>query len=190
MNINFKRSRYDTCVYIRQETSAADVYILLYVDDISITSQDMKQILKITKALGLEFEMKDFGEASKILGMSIFKDKTKKKLIMPQKTYLEKYLQRFNMPNQNQWQPHLDNTSSFLMSRHQCLKQKGKRWKIFHIVSGIGSIMDGMVCGRPDHAYVAGVVSRHMVNHRKSHWEALKWVLRYIKGSINLVSIF
>ena len=40
-----------------------------------------------------------------------------------------------------------------------------------------------MVCTRPDLAYAVSVVSRFMHNPGKEHWEAVKWILRYLKDS-------
>ncbi|XP_065635657.1 LRR receptor-like serine/threonine-protein kinase HSL2 [Quercus suber] len=40
-----------------------------------------------------------------------------------------------------------------------------------------------MVCTRPDIAHVVGVMSRFMSRPGKQHWEAVKWILRYLKGS-------
>ena len=47
----------------------------------------------------------------------------------------------------------------------------------------VGSIMYAMVATRPDLAYVVGVVSRYMSNPGKKHWEAVKHILRYLKGT-------
>uniref|UniRef100_A0A2N9HLL9 Reverse transcriptase Ty1/copia-type domain-containing protein n=1 Tax=Fagus sylvatica TaxID=28930 RepID=A0A2N9HLL9_FAGSY len=47
--------------------------------------------------------------------------------------------------------------------------------------SAIGSLMYAMVCTRPDIAHAVGVVSRYMSNPGKQHWEAVKWILRYLK---------
>ena len=49
--------------------------------------------------------------------------------------------------------------------------------------SAIGSLMYAMVCTRPDIAHAVGVVSRFMSRPGKQHWEAVKWILRYLKGS-------
>jgi len=40
-----------------------------------------------------------------------------------------------------------------------------------------------MVCTRPDIAHAVGVVSRYMSNPGKQHWETVKWILRYLKGT-------
>uniref|UniRef100_A0A2N9IN96 Integrase catalytic domain-containing protein n=1 Tax=Fagus sylvatica TaxID=28930 RepID=A0A2N9IN96_FAGSY len=36
---------------------------------------------------------------------------------------------------------------------------------------------------QPDIAHAVGVVSRFMVNPGKEHWEAVKWIFRYLRGS-------
>jgi ATP-binding cassette subfamily B (MDR/TAP) protein 1 len=43
--------------------------------------------------------------------------------------------------------------------------------------------MYAMVCTRPDISHVVGVVSRYMSNLGKQHWEAVKWILMYLRGT-------
>ena len=50
--------------------------------------------------------------------------------------------------------------------------------------STIGSLMYAMVCTRPDIAHTVRVVSRFMSRPGKQYWEAVKWILRYLKGSL------
>ena len=49
--------------------------------------------------------------------------------------------------------------------------------------SAVGSLIYVMVCTRPDIAHAVGVVSRFLSNPGKKHWEAVKWILRYLKGT-------
>jgi hypothetical protein len=49
--------------------------------------------------------------------------------------------------------------------------------------SAVGSLMYAMVCTRPDIAHAVGVVSRYMKNPGKEHWEAVKWIPRYLRGT-------
>uniref|UniRef100_A0A3Q7J6E1 Reverse transcriptase Ty1/copia-type domain-containing protein n=1 Tax=Solanum lycopersicum TaxID=4081 RepID=A0A3Q7J6E1_SOLLC len=49
--------------------------------------------------------------------------------------------------------------------------------------AAVGSLMYAMVYTRPDIAHVVGVVSRYMANPGKDHWEAVKWLLRYLRGT-------
>ena len=51
--------------------------------------------------------------------------------------------------------------------------------------SAVGSLMYAMVCTRPDIKHAVGVVSKYMANSGKEHWEAVKWLLRYLRGTYN-----
>ncbi|GKA96485.1 retrovirus-related pol polyprotein from transposon TNT 1-94 [Tanacetum coccineum] len=54
----------------------------------------------------------------------------------------------------------------------------------------IGNVMYSMVCTRPDIAHAVGVVSRFMSNPGREHWEALKWLLRYLKCTLKATLCF
>ncbi|KAE8695131.1 hypothetical protein F3Y22_tig00110733pilonHSYRG00089 [Hibiscus syriacus] len=52
--------------------------------------------------------------------------------------------------------------------------------------STVGSLMFAMICTRPDTAQAVGVVSRYIANPGKEHWNTVKRILRYIKGTLNV----
>ncbi|MCO5569008.1 hypothetical protein L7F22_022714 [Adiantum nelumboides] len=51
--------------------------------------------------------------------------------------------------------------------------------------SACGSLMYAMVATRPDIAHAVGVVSRFMANPSRLHWDAMKSIMRYLKGTKN-----
>ena len=71
----FHRSIKDACVYFKRLGNDFWVYLLLYVDDMLIASKDQNEINKLKMLLKSEFEMKNLGEARKILGMEIGRDR-------------------------------------------------------------------------------------------------------------------
>jgi hypothetical protein len=48
--------------------------------------------------------------------------------------------------------------------------------------SAVGILMYAMVCTRQYIAHAVGVMSRYMNNLGKEHWEAVKWILGYLRG--------
>ena len=50
--------------------------------------------------------------------------------------------------------------------------------------------MYAMICTRPDIAHAVGTVSRFLSNHEKIHWGAVKWILRYLKGTSDMELCF
>ena len=56
--------------------------------------------------------------------------------------------------------------------------------------SAVGSLMYAMVSTRLDIAHAVGVVSRYLSNPGKPHWDAVKWILRYLRGTSTLCLCF
>jgi hypothetical protein len=48
--------------------------------------------------------------------------------------------------------------------------------------STVGSLMYVMVFTRQYIEHAVGVLSRYMNNLGKEHWEAVKWILKYLRG--------
>ena len=61
------RSLYDPCAYFRKLPSGEYIYLLLYVDDMLIASKNRSSIHKVKVQLSSQFEIKDLGEAGRIL---------------------------------------------------------------------------------------------------------------------------
>ncbi|CAA7027630.1 unnamed protein product [Microthlaspi erraticum] len=61
------------------------------------TSKDKKYVLQLKALLSSEFEMKDLGEAKKILGMEITRDRVKGTLTISQESYVNRILGNFGM---------------------------------------------------------------------------------------------
>lgn len=55
--------------------------------------------------------------------------------------------------------------------------------------SVVGSLMYAMVCTRPDIAQVVEVLIQFMANPRRVHWDAVKRVFKYFRGTLDY-SIF
>lgn len=81
----YTRNKFDHCVYFRKLQEESFIYLLLHVDDIEIASKSKDEIEKLKTQLNQEFEMKDLGEAKKILGMEICRNRTCGKVSLSQK---------------------------------------------------------------------------------------------------------
>ena len=134
--------------------------------------------------------MKDLGAAKQILGMRIVRDRVRGTLKLSQAEYVKRVLNRFNMDNAKSVGTPLG--SHFRLSKDQAPKLEEEQDHMSKIpyASAIGSLTYAMVCTRPDIAHAVGVVSRYMSNPGKQHWEAVKWILRYLKGSSKICLCF
>ena len=155
-----------------------------------IAGSSTEEINNLKKQLSKQFVMKDLGAAKQILGMRIIRDKANGTLKLSQSEYVKKVLSRFNMNEAKPVSTPLG--SHFKLSKEQSPKTKEERDHMSKVpyASVIGSLMYAMVCTRPDIAHLVGVVSIFMSRPRKQHWGAIKWILRYLKGSSNTCLYF
>lgn len=73
----------------------------------------------------------------------------------------------------------------FKLSAKQCPQTQQEMARVPN-ANGVGCIMYLMVCTRPDIAHAVNIFRRFMSNPGEAHWEALKWILRYLKGTMDV----
>ena len=185
----YTRCEMDHCCYLKKFRSSY-IILLLYVDDMLVAGSDMQEIKRLKEQLSREFEMKDLGAARQILGMSIVRDKGAGTLKLSQQKYIRKVLEKFNMTDAKARSTPMG--SQLKLSKKQSPKTDEDKEEMAKIpyASAVGSLMYAMVCTRPDIAHAVGVVSRFMSNPGKEHWEGVKWLLRYLKGTSKVTLCF
>ncbi|KAL9840446.1 putative RNA-directed DNA polymerase [Arabidopsis thaliana] len=158
--------------------------MLLYIDDILIASKDKNHIDELKTLLNSEFEMKDLGEAKKILGMEISRDRQKGTLTVSQDGYLLKVLGTYGMDQSKPIGTPMGIHFKLRAATDEELRIQSESMRGVPYQSAVGSLMYAMIGTRPDLAYPVGLVCRYMSKPLKQHWQAVKWILRYISGSI------
>ncbi|KAJ9544125.1 hypothetical protein OSB04_023832 [Centaurea solstitialis] len=140
--------------------------------------------------LGKCFAMKDLGEATYILGIRIYRDRTKRLIGLSQSTYVDKVLKKFNMENSKKWS--LPIHQGIKLCRAQCPVTRDQVDKMSRVpyASAIGSIMYAMTCTRPDVSYALSMVSRYQGNPGESHWTAVKNILKYLRNMRDMFLVF
>ncbi|KAE8723109.1 Retrovirus-related Pol polyprotein from transposon TNT 1-94 [Hibiscus syriacus] len=185
----FTRCQADHCYYIKRFDNSF-IILLLYVDDMLVAGSNMQEIINLKQKLSKQFAMKDLGAAKQILGMRIKRDTKSGTLMLSQAEYINKVLSRFNMQDAKPVSTPLG--VHFRLSKEQSPKTEEERAHMVKVpyASAIRSMMYAMVCTIPDIAQAVGAVSRYMNNPGKVHWEAVKWILRYLRGTTNKALCF
>ncbi|KAL2243405.1 UNVERIFIED_CONTAM: Retrovirus-related Pol polyprotein from transposon TNT 1-94 [Sesamum indicum] len=162
-SLKFNRSHYDHCLYFKH-VHDSPIFLVLYVDDMLIASPNSHLI--------------NLGNAKQILGMNISRNREKSSILLNQESYISSVLKKFSM----------ENAKPASLSKDQSPKTDSEKAKMDKIPYSnvIGSIMYLMVCTRPDIAYAISCLSRYMSNPGTPHWEALKYLLRYLRGTIDI----
>ncbi|TYK06658.1 ty1-copia retrotransposon protein [Cucumis melo var. makuwa] len=120
--------------------------------------------------------IKYLGEADVILRVKIRKNKTS--LSLCQSHYVEKILKKFDSFDVSPVRTPFDASKHLKKNKGDSVSQP-KYAKI------IGSVMYLINYTRPDIAYAVSRLSRYTHNPDRYHWDALRHLLRYLKGMID-----
>ncbi|CAM8876363.1 unnamed protein product [Rhodiola kirilowii] len=120
--------------------------------------------------------MKDMGEANVILGIRIKREN--KSIALSQSHYVEKVLKKFNYLNCSPVSTPMDPCVKLLPNTAEPISQ-------LEYSQVIGCLMYAMTSTRPDIAFAVGKLSRYTSNPSIHHWEAIKRVLKYLKGTMS-----
>jgi hypothetical protein len=108
--------------------------------------------------------MKDLGEAAYILGIKVYRDRSKRLIGLSQDVYIDKILNRFNM--QDSKKGFLPMSHVITLSKKQCPSKldEQERMRVIPYASAIGSIMYAMLCTRPNVSYAPSATSTYQSN--------------------------
>ncbi|GJS75609.1 retrotransposon protein, putative, ty1-copia subclass [Tanacetum coccineum] len=87
----FTQNPDEPCVYLKASGSNV-TFLILYVDDILIMGNNIPMLQGVKSYFGRCFAMKDLGEAAYILGIKIYRDRSRRLIGLCQSAYIEKIL--------------------------------------------------------------------------------------------------
>ena len=181
-SFGFVENLMDQCIY--QKVSGSKIcFLVLYVDDILLATNDKDLLHEVKQFLSKNFDMKDMGEASYVIGIKIHRDRPRGILGLSQETYIDKLLERFRMKDCSPSVAPIVKGDRFNLN--QCPKNNFERESMKNIpyASVVGSLMYAQVCTRPDIAFIVGMLGRYQSNPGMDHWRAAKKVMRYLQGT-------
>ncbi|KAJ9543906.1 hypothetical protein OSB04_023613 [Centaurea solstitialis] len=185
----FAKSEFEPCVYTKFSGSIV-TFLVLYVDDILLIGNDVPTLQSVKEWLSKCFQMKDLGEAAYILGIKIYRNRSKRLIGLSQSTYIDKVLKRFRMDESKKG--FIPMQHGIVLSKTQCpVSSKDQdKMKSVPYASAIGSIMYAMLCTRPDVAYSVSVTSRYQQNPGEPHSVAVKNILKYLRRTKEMFLVF
>jgi hypothetical protein len=85
----------ESCAY-KKVSGSTVVFLVLYMHDILFIRNDIPMMKVVKFSLRKSFSMKDLGEVVYILGINIYRDRSKRLIGLSQDAYIDKILNRFN----------------------------------------------------------------------------------------------
>ncbi|GJU81798.1 retrotransposon protein, putative, ty1-copia subclass [Tanacetum coccineum] len=156
--------------FVYQKASGNYVAILiLYVDDILLMGNHIPMLQDVKSYLGKCFSMKDLGDVAYILGIKIYRDRSKRLIGLCQSAYIEKILKRFNMDNSKRGTIPMQEKLRLSKSQGATTPAEIQRMQKIPYALAIGSIMYAVRCTRPEVAFTQNITSRFQQNPGELH---------------------
>ncbi|GJU30973.1 ribonuclease H-like domain-containing protein [Tanacetum coccineum] len=153
-----------------------DVYLLLYVDDIILTASSTSLLQQLIDSLHREFDMTDLGALNYFLGISVVRHSTG--LFLSQRKYALQLLERAHMVNCNPSRTPVDTESK--------LGPDGVPVQDPTMYRSLAGGLQYLTFTRPDLSYAVQQICLYMHDPREPHLAALKRILRYVQGTLDL----
>jgi hypothetical protein len=175
---SFKASDADPCVYYYTGTEYdARTFMLVYVDDLAIVSKCLETIAKLKAYLKSKYKLRDLGEATLFLGITI--ERSPAGIKLAQQRLVNDLATKYGMQDSNGRQVPMSPSTKLTKDENS----EPLDTAVYPYATLVGSLMHLANCTRPDIAYAVGVLARFMSAPKMSHWLAAKGVLRYLCGT-------
>jgi transposase InsO family protein len=175
LSAGFKQSQADHSLFTRQSGSTILV-VLVYVDDLLVTGNDLASIRQLQEFLSRNFQLKDLGKLKYFLGIEVARSRAG--IFINQRKYI---LDILTDAGQSGCRP-----ASSPMEQH--LKLSADSGDPLSDPSSYRRLIGRLIyltISRPDITFAVNLLSQFMNTPRVPHLDAATHLLRYLKGSLS-----
>jgi hypothetical protein len=172
--LGYKQSQGDHTLFVKHSGSGGVCILLVYVDDIIVTGDDLEGIANLKQQLLKEFEIKDLGKLKYFLGIEVAR--SKHGLFISQQKYVLDLLKDTGMLGCKPVETPIEQNHRLEEFPEDVTVDRGSYQRL------VGRLIY-LSHTRPDIAYAVSVVSQFMHNPKETHLRAVNRILRYLKGS-------
>ncbi|GKA19148.1 retrovirus-related pol polyprotein from transposon RE1, partial [Tanacetum coccineum] len=175
----FVCSRADTSLFVFTKDSCI-MYLLVYVDDLILTGNNESLLTSFTTRLNQEFAIKDLGDLSYFLGLEV--SYTNDGLFLSQAKYATDVLTRAAL---------LDSKPvSTPLAANEVFVTGGSLFANPTLYRSLVGALQYLTITRPDLSYAVNQASQFLHAPTDAHFQSVKRILRYVKGTITYGLIF
>jgi hypothetical protein len=174
LHLGFTCSRADSSLFIFR-THTALILLLVYVDDIIVTSNQSSLLINIISQLSTEFCMKDLGPLHFFLGIEV--NCFSGGLFLSQQKYARDILSKASMSSCNP-------IGTPLAQKLKLHSKDDSLVNATYFCSLVGTLQY-LTLTRPDLTHAVNLVCQFMHQPGLSHLQAVKRILRYLQGTLH-----
>ncbi|UYV77658.1 hypothetical protein LAZ67_15001840 [Cordylochernes scorpioides] len=167
----------DPCLF-KWKNEEKYFYVGIYVDDFITVSDSEDTSNRFINILRHHLEIKDVTCKGMFLGIKIIQDK--EGISLQQSHYVQQILQKYGMENCKEVPT--PGTKEINLDKH--IEDDNCDQHTYQ--EALGMLMFLAVNTRPDIAYITSKLSQYSIQPKQMHWTAIKRVMRYLRGTIDL----
>ncbi|PKU60059.1 Retrovirus-related Pol polyprotein from transposon TNT 1-94 [Dendrobium catenatum] len=175
LELGFHHSKSDPSLLIFHKCNIR-LFLIIYVDDLLLTGNEVSAIGTIIRQLQQKFHMKILGQVNSFLGIQISRQPDH--YFLSQHAYARSILQLANLTN---CKPLSNPTCTKLPQSYQADPILADP-AMYRRITGS---LQYLTLTRPDISFSVNLLSQHMHSPQPQHSYLLKRLLRYIQGTIN-----
>ncbi|RVW64239.1 Retrovirus-related Pol polyprotein from transposon RE1 [Vitis vinifera] len=169
----YRQSNSDHILFLKKQHGKITT-LIIYVDDMVVTGNDLEERKTLQNYLFREFEMKNLGPLKYFLGIEV--SRSSEGIFLSQRKYALDLLQETGMSGCQPINTPIEEGLKLCVEPNQVSTDKGRYQRL------VGRLMY-LAHTRPYLAYALSVVSQYMHNPREQHMNAVMRILRYLKNA-------
>ena len=184
-HLSFLRSDVDQAIFFRREEKGL-IIVLVHVDDCTVTATSMNLINNFKVSISQHVEITDLGELHWLLGIKVKRNRERHTIHLSQRSYLDLILQQYGFQDLKPVSIPMDTNIRLTTAQSPSTTAEFPQMCDIPYREAVGSLMYAALGTRPDIAFAVQTVSCFSTKPGPAHWEAVKHVFCYLKGTSDL----
>lgn len=158
----------------------------VHVDDCTIAATSVGLVTKFKKDIGEHVKITDLGELNWLLGLEICRDRETRTISLSQRSYIDSIIRRYNLEDAKPAATPMDTQLRLRTAQSPNTTLEYAQMQNIPYRQAVGSLMWASLGTHPDISFAVTTVSKFSTKPGIVHWEAVKRILRYLKGTKEL----
>lgn len=172
----FESSPSEQTLFIKRKGGKI-LIVSIYVDDLLFTGDDEELLAEFKQSMKREFDMTDLGRMRYFLGIEVVQKSNG--IFICQRKYAAEVIERFGMQSFN-------SVCNPMVPGQKLVRDEAGVKADSTLYKQMVESLIYLTATRPDMMFVVCLISRFMANPTELHFAAVKRIMRYLKGTMEL----
>jgi hypothetical protein len=184
--LGFTRCEVDQAVFFKRDKNEKLSVVVVHVDDCTIAASSLELVEDLKTRMKEHVEITDMGELHWLLGIEVKRNREERTISLSQRSYIDSITRRFGFEDLKPISTPMDPNVKLSTSQNASTAPEFAVMRHVPYREAVGALMYAMLGTRPDISFATTTVAKFSSNPGLPHWEAVKRIYRYLKGSREL----